>query len=311
MSPISPAAPRRTRSASRSRASSRAAWTSRSRATVAQPRAKTITAELKLPDRVSENEGCSNGTITLVTKRNGKLSSTTPSCGSRARAPSRRQLTTRGTLLASTRASAAIASSNRSAPRRGGSRNELAPDWSARARGGVASSPPRRPTPRWTPPGCTDDLQYDPSIPTYNSVLGTALGSGTTGSSARRLTLELQTYQRAVVNATQNNPRVRVIEKKMSDTALGEEVWYSVDLDAGEHRQPRRRAATTRRSGPACARATSRPTRASRRSATGPRSRGSRPPRTATSRPRARPRCGCCTRWPRGWTAPTRAGCRT
>ena len=72
------------------------------------------------------------------------------------------------------------------------------------------------------PAGCTDDLQYDPSIPTYNSVLGTALGSGTTGSSARRLTLELQTYQRAVVNATQNNPRVRVIEKKMSDTALGQ-----------------------------------------------------------------------------------------
>src|SRR4051794_217497 len=78
------------------------------------------------------------------------------------------------------------------------------------------------------PPGCTSDLQYDPSIPTYNSVLGTALGSGAGGSSARRLTAELQTYQRAVVAATQNNPRVRVIEKKMSNTALGREVWYSV-----------------------------------------------------------------------------------
>jgi hypothetical protein len=93
------------------------------------------------------------------------------------------------------------------------------------------------------PAGCTNDLQYDPSIPTYNSVLGTALGSGTTGSSARRLTLELQTYQRAVVNATQNNPRVRVIEKTMSDTALGAEVTYSVistpeniaNLDAGRN----------------------------------------------------------------------------
>ena len=75
------------------------------------------------------------------------------------------------------------------------------------------------------PAGCTDDLQYDPTIPKYNEVLGTPLGSGNTNGSAanraRRLTIELQTYQRAVVNATQNNPRVRVIEKKMSDTALG------------------------------------------------------------------------------------------
>lgn len=36
-------------------------------------RKRTITAVLKLPNRVSEHEGCSNGTITLVTKRNGKL----------------------------------------------------------------------------------------------------------------------------------------------------------------------------------------------------------------------------------------------
>ena len=88
------------------------------------------------------------------------------------------------------------------------------------------------------PAGCTPDLQYDPSIPKYSDVLGAALGAG-----SRRPTLDLQTYQRAVVNATQNNPRVRVIEKKMSDTALGREVWYSVvstpdniaNLDAGRN----------------------------------------------------------------------------
>ena len=40
-------------------------------------RKRTITAELKLPNRVSENEGCSNGTITLVTKRTAS-STTTP-----------------------------------------------------------------------------------------------------------------------------------------------------------------------------------------------------------------------------------------
>ncbi len=93
------------------------------------------------------------------------------------------------------------------------------------------------------PVGCTDDLQYDPSIPKYNEVLGTALGVAGNGNQARRPTLDLQTYQRAVVNATRNNSRVRVIEKKMSDTALGREVWYSVvaspdniaNLDAGRN----------------------------------------------------------------------------
>jgi hypothetical protein len=93
------------------------------------------------------------------------------------------------------------------------------------------------------PAGCTDDLQYDPSIPTYNSVLGLPLGGGATGTSSRRLTADLQTYQHAVAEATKNNPRVRVIEKKMSDTALGRQVIYSVistpdnidNLDAGRN----------------------------------------------------------------------------
>ena len=93
------------------------------------------------------------------------------------------------------------------------------------------------------PAGCTEDLQYDPSIPTYNSVLGLPLGGGATGTTSRRLTADLQTYQHAVAVATQNNPRVRVIEKKMSDTALGRQVIYSVvgtpdnidNLDAGRN----------------------------------------------------------------------------
>ena len=38
------------------------------------------------------------------------------------------------------------------------------------------------------PAGCTDDLQYDPSIPTYSSVLGLPLGGGATGSASRRPT---------------------------------------------------------------------------------------------------------------------------
>src|SRR3954452_18697049 len=93
------------------------------------------------------------------------------------------------------------------------------------------------------PAGCTDDLQYDPSIPTYNSVLGLPLGGGATGTSSRRLTADLQTYQHAVAGGAANTPRVRVIEKKMSDPALGRQVIYSVistpdnivNLDAGRN----------------------------------------------------------------------------
>src|SRR6201989_2355699 len=93
------------------------------------------------------------------------------------------------------------------------------------------------------PVNCTDDLQYAPSIPTYNSVLGLPLGGGATGTTSRRPTADLQTYQHAVAVATANNPRVRVIEKKMSDTALGRQVIYSVistpdniaNLDAGRN----------------------------------------------------------------------------
>jgi hypothetical protein len=93
------------------------------------------------------------------------------------------------------------------------------------------------------PAGCTPDLQYDPTIPTYNATLGLPLGGGRSGSQDRQTTAVLQAYQHAVAHATENNPRVRVIEKKMSDTALGKEVIYSVvgtpeniaNLDAGRN----------------------------------------------------------------------------
>jgi hypothetical protein len=34
---------------------------------------KTITAEIRLPERVSRSQGCANGTVTFVTKRNGRI----------------------------------------------------------------------------------------------------------------------------------------------------------------------------------------------------------------------------------------------
>ena len=86
------------------------------------------------------------------------------------------------------------------------------------------SSRPRPAQAQVDPAGCTDDLQYDPSIPNVQRACSArALGvrqPGNAGPPRRRS--DLQTYQRAVVDATQNNPRVRVIEKKMSDTALGQ-----------------------------------------------------------------------------------------
>src|SRR5690349_2226643 len=93
------------------------------------------------------------------------------------------------------------------------------------------------------PVNCTDDLQYDPSIPTYNSVLGLPLGGGTTGSSSRRPTADLEAYLHAVAVATQNNPRVRVVEKSMGTSALGRPYAFAVvgtpdniaNLDSGRN----------------------------------------------------------------------------
>ena len=66
-------------------------------------RKRTITAELKLPNRVSADEGCSNGTITLVTKRNGSSidNSAAPAQGLLHRQED--SSTTRGTLTVDAR----------------------------------------------------------------------------------------------------------------------------------------------------------------------------------------------------------------
>ena len=48
------------------------------------------------------------------------------------------------------------------------------------------------------PAGCTDEVAYDPAIPTYESVVGRPLGDGGTGSSGRDLTADIYKYFRAV-----------------------------------------------------------------------------------------------------------------
>jgi hypothetical protein len=65
-------------------------------------RKRTITAELKLPNRVSEAQGCSNGSITLITKRNGKLFDNSE-VRLKGSCTVKKKLTTRGTLTVDAR----------------------------------------------------------------------------------------------------------------------------------------------------------------------------------------------------------------
>jgi hypothetical protein len=89
--------------------------------------------------------------------------------------------------------------------------------------------------------GCTDEVAYDPAIPTYESVVGRPLGDGPTGASGRDLTADIYKYFRAVRAATATNPRVRMLEKSYGKSVLGQDLVFWVlsspdnigNLDAG------------------------------------------------------------------------------
>jgi hypothetical protein len=78
------------------------------------------------------------------------------------------------------------------------------------------------------PAGCTEDAQYDPAIPTYEEVVGRPLGDGPTGNTGRDMTADIYKYFDAVMAATQNNPRVRVIEKPYGKSVLGKRMQFYV-----------------------------------------------------------------------------------
>jgi len=71
---------------------------------------------------------------------------------------------------------------------------------------------PDAPGPAAQQAGCTNGVQLDPNIPTYDSFFGTTLGSGTTGdglsgtSPSAKQTGPLMSYMQAVVNAINSNP---------------------------------------------------------------------------------------------------------
>jgi hypothetical protein len=71
------------------------------------------------------------------------------------------------------------------------------------------------------PVGCTQDITFDGSIPTFEQVTGKDLSAGPTGTSGRNLTAVLYQYGDALVAATADNPRVRVISKTLGTTTLG------------------------------------------------------------------------------------------
>src|SRR5918997_3868222 len=92
------------------------------------------------------------------------------------------------------------------------------------------------------PPGCTQDVQYDPDIPTYEQVIGRPLGDATlTGIEGRDFTADIYRYFDAVMAATQNHPRVRMLEKPYGTSVLGRRMQFYVisspdniaNLDAG------------------------------------------------------------------------------
>ena len=91
------------------------------------------------------------------------------------------------------------------------------------------------------PAGCTDEVAYDPTIPTYESVVGRPLGDGPTGSSGRDMSADIYKYFDAVLAATRvelagagAQEAVRQLGARQADAVLR-------DQHAGEHRQPRRR----------------------------------------------------------------------
>ncbi len=96
------------------------------------------------------------------------------------------------------------------------------------------------------PAGCTDEVAYDPSVPTYQDVIGRPLGDGPTGNTGRDVTADIYTYFRAVKAATEGNPRVRMLEKPYGKSVLGQDLAFWVlssadniaNLDAGRKDGP-------------------------------------------------------------------------
>ena len=78
------------------------------------------------------------------------------------------------------------------------------------------------------PPGCPQSVQFADDIPTFEDVIGIPLGAGGTGSTPRNLTAKIYEYFDAVVEATADSDRVRVIKKSFGTSVMGQDLRFYV-----------------------------------------------------------------------------------
>jgi hypothetical protein len=78
------------------------------------------------------------------------------------------------------------------------------------------------------PPGCTQEVQYDAGVPTFEQVVGVPLGAGGTGSTSRRLTADIYKYFDVMVDYTADHARVKVIRKSFGTSVLGQDLRFYV-----------------------------------------------------------------------------------
>jgi hypothetical protein len=91
------------------------------------------------------------------------------------------------------------------------------------------------------PPGCTQNITYDNSIPTFAQVAAAnpsfstnngqsvnSLGGFQTGTNNRHPSADLYTYQDAIAAATTGNPNVRVLTRQIGTTFGGRPFKISI-----------------------------------------------------------------------------------
>jgi hypothetical protein len=97
-----------------------------------------------------------------------------------------------------------------------------------------AATAPRGADAAVDPAGCTQTVEYDPTIPTFTQFATQqnfpikTLGGFRRGVEDRHPTAELYAYQDAVTAAAANNPRVRVVTRTIGPTAEGRTFQYSI-----------------------------------------------------------------------------------
>jgi hypothetical protein len=88
----------------------------------------------------------------------------------------------------------------------------------------VSAFAPRLAAAAGDPAGCTETVQYDPSIPTFTQFAtekgfaNPTLGGFGSGAANRHISSQLYEYEEAVAAATANNPRVRVLVRDIGPT---------------------------------------------------------------------------------------------